>query len=329
MTPDAAPLRHHQAEINSITMHYVEQGTGLPIVLCHGFPHSWYSWHRQIPALVEAGCHVIAPDMRGMGLSAAPEDPQAYNVETICADLIGLLDHLGLTQAVFAGLDFGAFAAHDLAMRYPEKVKALIMLENPAPPHNPDISPLTEYKEMGKDHFLHINYFCDTPGVADADMLARVDAFFPKVFWALSAGGNYFDTFNHPIGTHYIDALNLAPPLDWDWLSAEEMQVFIDTYKQSGFTGGLNWYRSMDIKWQERQATYHQTSPVPAYFLGSEEDVDLKGFHGDDPIRLLKRQFPDLRRVDMVSTAGHLVQLEKSDEVNAVLKSFIADIKTL
>ncbi len=107
------------------------------------------------------------------------------------------------------------------------------------------------------------------------------------------------------------------------------MQVFIDTYKQSGFTGGLNWYRSMDIKWQERQATYHQTSAVPAYFLGSEEDVDLKGFHGDDPIGLLKRQFPDLRRVDMVSTAGHLVQLEKSDEVNTVLKSFIADIKKL
>ncbi len=126
--------------------------------------------------------------MRGMGLSAAPEDPQAYNVETICADLIGLLDHLGLPQAVFSGLDFGAFAAHDLALRYPEKVKALIMLENPAPPHNPDISPLTEYKEMGKDHFLHINYFCDTPGVADADMLARVDAFFPKVILGAQCG---------------------------------------------------------------------------------------------------------------------------------------------
>ncbi len=55
MTSDAAPLlRSHQAEINGISMHYVEQGTGLPIVFCHGFPHCWYSWHRQIPALVEA-----------------------------------------------------------------------------------------------------------------------------------------------------------------------------------------------------------------------------------------------------------------------------------
>ena len=63
---------HRHAVINGIPMHYVEQGEGLPVVLCHGFPHLWFSWHRQIAALAAAGYRVIAPDMRGMGQTAAP-----------------------------------------------------------------------------------------------------------------------------------------------------------------------------------------------------------------------------------------------------------------
>lgn len=319
--------QHHKAVINGITMHYVEQGEGLPIILCHGFPHTWFSWNRQIQPLVDAGCRVIVPDMRGMGETSAPREVDAYSVENICQDLLGLLNHLGLDQAVFSGLDFGVFACYDLALRYPEKVLAVIGLENPAAPHNPDSPPLAEYKEMGKDHFLHINYFCEQADEADTDMLARVDEFFPKVFWALSGGGNYFDTFNYPKGTHYIDALSPAPALPWDWLSLADMQVFIDSYRASGFTGGLNWYRAMDIKWEERKSTYDVVSDVPAYFLGSEHDVDLKGFHGDDPIGLLKRQFPNLRKVEMVPTAGHLVQLERSNEVSTAMVRFIGDIQ--
>lgn len=318
---------HHKALINNITMHYVEHGDGLPIVLCHGFPHTWYSWNRQIQPLVDAGCRVIVPDMRGMGETEAPKDINAYSVDTICQDLLGLLDHLGLEKAVFSGLDFGVFACYDLALRHPDRVMAVIGLENPAAPHNPDMSPLAEYNEMGKDHFLHINYFCEQAEEADADLLARVDVFFPRVFWALSAGGNYFETFNFPKGTHYIDALSPAPSLPWDWLSAEDMQVFIDSYRASGFNGGLNWYRAMDLKWEERKSTHDMVSDVPAYFLGSEHDVDLKGFHGDDPISLMKRQFPDLRKIEMVPAAGHLVQLERSAEVSAAMVRFIEDIK--
>ena len=81
----------------------------------------------------------------------------------------------------------------------------------------------------------------------------------------------------------------------------------------------------MDLKWKQRKPFENSKSNVPAYFLGSENDVDLKGFH--DPISLLRKHFPNLRAVEMVSKAGHLVQLEKSDEVNASLVNFIRDIK--
>lgn len=316
---------HHCAHINGIGVHYVEQGRGVPVVLCHGFPHYWFSWHRQIPALAEAGYRVIAPDMRGMGQTDAPSEYTAYGVDDITADLIGLLDHLGEERAILVGLDFGAFAIYDLAMRHPDRVMAVIGLENPAAPHNPDVPPLTEYAEMAKEHFLHIEYFRE-PGPADRDLANAPREFFRKVFWLLSGEGNFFDTWRHPPGTTYLEAMPEPPPLPWSWLSELELEFFVAEYARSGFTGGLNWYRSMDLKWQQRKPYEGVQSAVPAYFLGSEMDVDLEGFHGDDPISLMRDQFPDLRRVEMIAKAGHLVQLECSDEVNAVLLEFLGDI---
>ena len=67
---------------------------------------------------------------------------------------------------------------------------------------------------------------------------------------------------------------------------------------------------------------------MPAYFLGSEHDVDLEGFHGDDPIGLMRAIFPDLRQVRMIPGAGHMVQLEASDAVNAILLDYLADIES-
>lgn len=319
---------HHHAQINGIHMHYVEAGEGLPVVLCHGFPHLWFSWHRQIAPLVEAGCRVIAPDMRGMGQTEAPAEPEAYDVDTICADLTGLLDHCGIESAVFAGLDFGAFAIYDLALRFPQRVRAIIGLENPAAPHNPDVPPLTEYRAMGEQHFLHIEYF-RVPPRADRELHAQTRTFLHKVFWTLSAQVNYFDMFKHPPGTGYIEAMVDAPPLPWPWLSELELEFFVSEYSRSGFTGGLNWYRSMDIKWQQRKPYEGVQSDVPAWFIGSEQDVDLEGFHGDDPISLMRAIFPKLNRVAMIPNAGHMLQLEASDALNKELLICIEEIKAL
>lgn len=325
MTQPANDWTHHYANINDINMHYVEQGQGTPLVLCHGFPHLWFSWHRQIPVLATAGYRVIAPDMRGMGQTDAPADFHAYDVETITADLTGLLDHLGEDKAIFAGLDFGAFAIYDLALRHPERVFAVIGLENPCVPDKLDVSPLTEYRRMGEKHFLHIEYFREPPR-ADRELAANTRRFLHKVLWTLSGAVNYFDMFLCPPGTSYIDAMVEPPPLPWPWLSALELEFYIAEYSRSGFTGGLNWYRSMDIKWEQRKTTRDIKSEVPAYFIGSAADVDLEGFHGDDPINQMRHNFPKLLEVQMIPKAGHMVQLEASEEVNRTLLDFLAKI---
>jgi pimeloyl-ACP methyl ester carboxylesterase len=317
---------HHHALINGINMHYVEQGSGLPVVLCHGFPHIWFSWYRQISALANAGYRVIAPDMRGMGQTDAPTEVEAYDVDTITADLTGLLDHLAIDRAVFAGLDFGAFAIQDLALRHPDRVIALIVLENPTAPHNPEVPPLVEYQQMGSEHFLHIEYF-RVPPRADEELAARPRLFLQKVFYTLSGACNYFDVFNYPPGTSYIDAMVEPPPLPWPWLSELEFEFFVSEYSRSGFTGGLNWYRSMDLKWAQRKPFEGVQCAVPAYFIGSEQDVDLEGFHGDDPLGQMRAIFPELRDVRMIPGAGHMVQLEASDAVSAAMLDYLADIQ--
>ena len=113
MTHRGFGWRHNYAMINNIQMHYVEQaaesasgsaGDRGTVVLCHGFPMLWFSWHRQIPVLAAAGYRVIAPSMRGMGQSEAPEEPEAYGVDEITADLVsGRAMHRLLQADVGAG----------------------------------------------------------------------------------------------------------------------------------------------------------------------------------------------------------------------------------
>jgi len=265
---------------------------------------------------------VIVPDMRGMGQTSAPAEIAAYGVDPIVNDLIGLLDHIGEPRAVFAGLDFGAFAVYDLALRAPERVIAVIGLENPAAPHNPGVPPLVEYAEMAKAHFLHIEYFRE-PGVADAALNAAPREFLHKVFYALSGDYQMAEVFRHPPGISYLEALPGPPPLPWRWLDELEMEYFVSEYSRTGFTGGLNYYRAMDLKWQQRKPFEGVQSQVPAFFIGSEQDIDLELFHGDDPISLMRRQFPDLREVAMIPHAGHLVQMERPLEVNHYLLKFL------
>jgi pimeloyl-ACP methyl ester carboxylesterase len=92
-------------------MHIAQQGSGPLVVLCHGFPESWYSWRHQLTALSEAGYHVVAPDQRGYGQTDRPEPIEAYNILELTADIVGLVDALNQEQAVIVGHDWGAVVA--------------------------------------------------------------------------------------------------------------------------------------------------------------------------------------------------------------------------
>src|SRR5947209_18481706 len=96
-TGAAGPWVHRSALVNGLRLHYVEAGdpAGPLVVLLHGFPGFWYCWRHQIPALAAAGFRVVAPDLRGYGLSDKPPSVCDYAMPHLVADVTGLAGHLG------------------------------------------------------------------------------------------------------------------------------------------------------------------------------------------------------------------------------------------
>lgn len=124
---------HHEAVVNGVRLHYVEAGSGPVVVLLHGFPEFWYGWRHQIAPLAAAGYRVIAPDMRGYNQSEKPPGVHAYAVETLVKDVAALIAHCGVTRATVVGHDWGGVVAWEVAMRRPDVVEKLIVLNAPHP----------------------------------------------------------------------------------------------------------------------------------------------------------------------------------------------------
>src|SRR5207249_7098129 len=159
-------VTHRTIETNGIRMHLAEAGAGPLVLLCHGFPESWYSWRHQLPALAEAGFHAVAPDMRGYGRTDRPEAIDQYTLLHLIGDMVGLVDTLGAEQAVIAGHDWGAPVAWRAALMRPDRFRGVIGLSVPYTPRGPE-RPTTVMPQTDDAVFYQL-YF-QTPGVAEAE----------------------------------------------------------------------------------------------------------------------------------------------------------------
>jgi len=119
-------VTERRIEIGGLRFNLAEAGTGPAVVLLHGFPDSWRLWRHEIPALAAAGRRVVAPDLRGFGESDRPSDVRDYAMPKLVADVVGLLDALGIEQADVVGHDWGAALAWSLTLSAPERVRRLV-----------------------------------------------------------------------------------------------------------------------------------------------------------------------------------------------------------
>jgi pimeloyl-ACP methyl ester carboxylesterase len=238
--------------------------------------------------------------------------------------MVGLLDALGIEEAVFAGHDFGAALVWDLPQWAPGRVKALMQLSVPRMPVSR--RPPTEiYARMAEQHFVHVHYFQEQ-GPADEELGAAPERFLANVFWALSGGYRYLDIWRHPSeGNGYLDVLPEAPPLPWPWLTQDEFAYYVDEFRRTGFTGGLNWYRAYDHVWNEKQSRPDEPVTVPTMFLVGERDPVLQ-MMGPDALKQMEELVPGLREVHIVQRAGHFVQMEAAGEVNEAMLAFLAGL---
>ncbi|GAB3436185.1 alpha/beta fold hydrolase [Flindersiella endophytica] len=124
---------HHFTDVDEVRLHMVAGGPadGVPVLLLHGWPQTWYAWRKVLPALADAGQHTIAVDYRGAGDSSRP--PGGYDKATMAQDVRQLLDRLGLDRVHLVARDIGLMVAYALAAQWPERVRSLTMLDVPVP----------------------------------------------------------------------------------------------------------------------------------------------------------------------------------------------------
>ncbi len=130
-TPTASPGGLHETRVDlpDITLNVATAGPDdaeRTVLLLHGFPDSWHLWRHQLPVLVAAGYRVVAPDLRGYGLSDRPDAVEAYAMPRLVADVADLLDHVGAERADLVAHDWGAGVAWSAAMRLPQRVRSLV-----------------------------------------------------------------------------------------------------------------------------------------------------------------------------------------------------------
>ena len=313
-------ITHRRIPTNGIEMHVAEQGEGPPVVLCHGFPELWYSWRHQLGALAEAGYHAVAPDQRGYGQTERPEAIEAYDILHLTDDLLGLLDALGEEQAVFIGHDWGAPVVWNLALRAPDRVRAVVGMSVPFLPRG-DMDPISLFEVLFADTFFYMLYFQE-PGVADAD-LARDPRDTIRRFMSAISGEGSARAFR-PLpreGTRFTDWLPEPGALP-GWLNEADVDYYAAEFGRTGFTGGLNWYRNMRRNWELTEDLAATKVAAPALFIAGALDpvVALASPVG------MEEWVPDLRGTVMLPATGHWTQQERPAEVNAALVGFLSGL---
>jgi len=309
-------------------MHIAEQGSGPLVLLCHGFPESWYSWRHQMATLADAGFHAVAPDMRGYGQTDRPEEIDQYTLLHLVGDMVGLVGALGERTAVIAGHDWGAPVAWHSALLRPDLFRAVIGLSVPYRPRSP-IRPTTRMPQTDDAVFYQL-YF-QTPGVAEAELERDVRLTIRSVLHSGSGdaprgeGTTQGGAGMVPRKGGFLSHMRLPASLP-AWLTEADIDFYASEFGRTGFRGGLNWYRNIDRSWELMAPFASSVVTVPALYVAGDRDL-VVAFPGmDKVIAGLKSFVPGLRATIMLPGCGHWTQQERAREVSAAMVEFLQSL---
>jgi pimeloyl-ACP methyl ester carboxylesterase len=283
--PLPAGFRSETTRTNGIDLHYVIGGQGEPLVLLHGWPQTWYEYHRVMPRLAEQYT-VIVPDLRGAGGSDAPAT--GYDKETMAEDLRGLLDHLKLDAVNLVGHDIGVMVAYPLAAKYPARVKRLVLAEAPIPGVEPGWTAASSLR------FLWHFGFHNERGLPELLTAGRERDYLLSFYKKFSAVPNAFPD--------------------------EEVDVYARAYARPGrMTAGFEWYRAFDTD-AARNAELQKTKlPMPLLMMAggafgnTEEALVAQG-------QVIATQV----RGSVIAGSGHWILEEQPDLFVTALLAFLA-----
>ena len=289
-------FKHEYADVNNIRLHYVAAGSGELVMFLHGFPEFWYEWKNQ---LAEFGkdSQAVAPDMRGYNLSSKPAEVEQYEMKYLVEDIRALAEQLGHKKFVLVAHDWGGGVAWPFAMRHPDYLKKLIIINAP--------HPLTFMRELR-----------DNPAQRKASQYILVQRA-PEAE-ELLAGNNY---------AVLVDSL-LEDGLRQGYFTEEDRKAYIEAWSQPGaLTGGLNYYRAAHLgPFIGESDELLSAEPlmfmvrVPTLVIWGEKDRYL--LTGN--LEGLEKYVPNLT-IKRIPDGSHWVIHEKPDLINAYIREFIED----
>uniref|UniRef100_A0A8C1WVI8 Epoxide hydrolase 2, cytoplasmic n=1 Tax=Cyprinus carpio TaxID=7962 RepID=A0A8C1WVI8_CYPCA len=288
-----------------VRIHYVDLGDGPPVLLCHGFPESWFSWRYQIPALANAGFRVLALDMKGYGDSTAPPEIEEYSQEQIM--LFCLSAPQGIPQVILVGHDWGGALVWNMAQFHPERVRAVASLNTPLFPVDPKTNPKEKLKAI--PIFDYQIYFQNP--FAEAELEKNLERTFKLMFIASNET------------VRFLSGLFVGSPEDPPRsaiLSESALQYYIQQFTKSGFRGPLNWYRNGERNWHWMCSRPRGKIMMPALMVTA----------GKDPVLLpafakgMESLVPNLTR-GHIEKCGHWTQMERPAELNKILISWLKE----
>lgn len=318
-------INHRFVDTNGIRMHFVEQGQGPLVILCHGFPECWYSWRHQLPILANAGFHAVAPDQRGYGQTDRPAPLEAYNILQLTGDVVGLMRALGEERAIVVGHDWGAPVAWHCALLRPDLFRAVVLLSVPYLSRSWESGRPTEsMKRMAGEQEFYMLYFQE-PGKAEAELEADVSKTMRTFLYSASGDAPPEKRWRYLFGKSekFLDAGSLPETLP-SWLTEGDVAFFAAEFKRTGFRGGLNWYRNIDRNWELTPFLNGAKLRQPALFIAGEHDaviaMNWKAFN------TLEKTMPALSKKVLLPGAGHWIQQERPTEVNRLLIEFLSTL---
>ena len=257
-----------------------------PVVLLHGFPEFWYGWRRQVPALSEAGFHVIAPDLRGYNLSDKPPGVQDYRIDVLAADVAAVVRQVAgeAGRAHVVGHDWGGVVAWHLAMHHPGVVKSLAILNAPHP-----AAYLREVCRPAQLLRSWYAFFFQIPRLPEAAIRLNGYARLRALFREGPAGGGRF--------------------------SEAEIDRYVEAFARPGaLTAAINYYRAAFRGGPGNARRAVRRIDLPTLVIWGERDRYLV-----PGLTLGLETWVSNLRVERLPAATHWVQHDHADEVNRLL----------
>lgn len=324
-------MQTRRIKTDGLIQQILEAGEGPLVLLTHGFPELGISWRAQVAALAEAGYHAVAPDMRGYGGTDRPERREDHTILHLVGDMVDLVRALSVetgrpAECVVVGHDWGAPVAWHCALMRPDMFRAVAGLSVPFQPRRASGPPTPAMAAIAKRAGLGDLYISrfqadDAHEIFEADVASALRKGFYGYDGATPDARQ--STGFIPAGEDFLSAVpddaNLPP-----WMSEAHFAEYVAAFTASGLKGPLDWYRCLDLNWSLTAHLQDALIRQPAFFLVGERDP-VRHYAGQHEAGL-KAWLTDLRGQVVLPGAGHWVQQERPEAVNAALLGFLTGL---